>query len=232
MIAGQFGKETKAMRENKRQAGFSLIEMMVVVVIVGLLTAMAMPMLPWMLKTNREGAAHDLIRGFLTLARAHAAQTQKYAGIRFQQSYAGVQYIVLIEYADDPTNNNGFVAVANTKPIALPDGIATSIINNTGNVNDDCTFSIVFSPTGQLVTKMVEVCPESGHKTFGTYTATKRDPHDGFYRLLSHDSDQLTSAPWCGPEYSVGGLVIYEMGEEDPKWTPLLINMYTGTLIE
>ena len=85
------------MRKNKRHAGFTLIELIAVISIVVLVTAMVMPIVPRMLKSNREGAARDLIRGFLTLARAHAAQTQKYAGVRFQQSAKGVQYMVLIE---------------------------------------------------------------------------------------------------------------------------------------
>jgi prepilin-type N-terminal cleavage/methylation domain-containing protein len=266
------------MRKNKRHAGFSLIEMIVVIGIVALVTAMVMPILPQMLKSNRQGAARDLIRGYLTLARAHAAQTQKYAGIRFQPSAKGVQYMVLIEYGDDVSNGARFVAAAKTKPIALPDGIgviSTEVMSPPNPFTPDgylsqypydidhspppypdsmyClngarTFSIIFSPTGQLVTRMVEVYPQSGHKTFGTYNQTTLNPYNGNYRLLSHDYEPYpsTSAPWCSTEDSVGGLVIYEIDEMESAnanrrysdyvyaddLPVLLINMYTGALIE
>jgi len=260
--------------------GFTLVEMLVVVAIVGLLTALTVPNVPGMIRSHKMSAARNLIKSALGQAQAHAAKYQKYAGVRFQFDRdgweKGQQYLVLIEKHPDPSNANGFVAVPNAKPVALPAGTAVISLEvdnppiflganynqylddsyvgllpglgviDLSNIMGATTFSIIFSPTGQMVVKDVRI--------------HERDANDSIFRsggLLSYDEHYCplignmtgNHAPWCGAESSALGLYVYvtaamrEVGAGErysalisrhgssEQVERILINTYMGTII-
>ena len=254
-------------RNSQTETAFTLIELLVVVAIVGMLAALTAPMAADMVQSYRRAAITNTIRAALRAGKARAATTQKYAGIRFQQSPDGTQYAVIIDKANYDTNT--YYAAENIKPVALPAGLGV-ISGELGTINNDpdrnayldssrdvwslddaTTFSIIFSPTGQLVVKNVRVQPRpSGDTTFGNDTATFANPplallsfDDGHYDF---DQEQWfdDSSVWCLSESSTTSLYIYDQGEMDQvdpglRYTdyasslePILINMYTGQIIE
>jgi len=281
------------MNKKQRHIGFTLIEMLVVVGIVALLSVLVIPNTAKMLDSYRFTAAHNLIKTALAQAQAHAAKTQKYAGIRFQFDsdgwQKGTQYLVLIENQNDFVDSfniphhtpDRYVAVPNAKPSALPTGICVISgqvdIIDSDPLNDDIendyldddvsddplfclngasTFSIIFSPSGQLVVKAVEV--QSRHQNdniFGSEVAASTQPPT---TLLSYDkhwdyilmADTTDNSLWCDKESSTTGLYIVEKSvlqdiPADSRYSSLLkryisndsverilINIYTGTIIE
>jgi len=217
------------MKKSTEQYGFTLIEMLIVVAIIAVMTAIAVPNVVTMVRSQKMSSARNTIQSVLSQARAYAAQKQKYAGVRFQQAANGRQYLVLIEKSGyDPS---GFQAVLNNKPAVLPAGIETiSIevddppfgttpdqyletipISNLMHCLDGArTFSIIFTPTGRMKTMEVKVLPIQNHDIFGTGQTTQLDPNHGSFRLLSYDEGGGVPSPWCGAEDSTTGLYVYE----------------------
>jgi prepilin-type N-terminal cleavage/methylation domain-containing protein len=250
-----------------RRAGFTMVELLTVMAIIAIMALLVLPGFTKMIQSNKDGAARNLIRAALAEAQAHAAKTQKYAGIRFQfdrDGWAnGRQYLVLIENVGGAT----FVTAPNAKPIALPEGIGviSSEVDNFGDpyIDDDATsdgplhtldgattFNIVFSPTGQMVLKSVTVNPRTDDdKVFNYETYVNNGNallyYDGWWRD-SVSTGSFTLAPlWCANEPSTKGLYIFEVNKmqevaASARWSnyigtpdvePVLINMYTGTII-
>ena len=162
------------MKDKKRQFGFTLMEMLVVISIIALLAAMVVPAFPSMIRSHKMKSAKNLIKSALAQAQAYAALNQKYAGVRFQYNpdgwQKGKQYVVLIEKHPTSTNANWYSVVPNAKPVTLSNSIgliAMSAVDipriyddvDPCSMLDETTFSIIFSPTGQLVTKNISVNP-------------------------------------------------------------------------
>lgn len=257
-----------------RPAGFTLVELLTVMAIIAVMSLLVLPGFTRMISSNKEGAALNLIRAALVEAQVHAAQTQKYAGIRFQFDKngwaAGRQYLVLIENI----TGDEFRAAPNAKPTALPEGIGaidysmlvqypvnqTQINNNNNNLSDNdtnpygllgsTTFSILFSPTGQLVVKNIYITRwNEDDQVFNNQVLVESIPEKGKLPppLLYYDNywKLKDSAPWCWYEPSAKGLYIFEVNKmldvnAGSRWSdyigtaevePVLINMYTGTII-
>ena len=254
----------------KRQSGFTLIEIMVVVGIVMLLAIATVPNMAGMIRSHRISAAKNLVRAALTQAQGHAAKNQKYAGVRFQFDRdgweLGRQYVVLIESENEPSYTDRFIAVRNAKPVTLPRGIG--LLSNNLDINGDSfvdnndldtnvrllnatTFSILFSPTGQLLTKTVNLRRKHDYDSSGNPIEDRiihyANMVNNGYSLLYCDDEYnggTLVTPWCVNESSATGLYIYETDamselEFDNRYDgyvstlePTIINMYTGTIIE
>ena len=246
-----------------------------VVTIIAVLIGMALPAFTMMMRSNKQGAAQTTISSALTLAQAQAAQTQRYAGVRFQQAESGRQYVVLIEKAVGGSAYE-YHAVANMKPMALPLGIgaisaqvdseasydagdADKYLEDYGVSGDPCyclenatTFSLVFSPGGQLVVKRVQLQPRDPCDPVVGYDGTVGDVRQGGALLYCDDGywPHGITAAWCIRKDSTTGLYIYDTGamaevNRNRRWSDyiggadretgvrrLWINGYTGKIIE
>ena len=257
------------MNGKKRQPGFTLIEMLVVVSIVAVLAALVLPNTMGIVRSHRAAATKNLIKNALAQAQAHAAVTQKYAGVRFQftkdQWQNNRQYLVLIENEPTGSTYERYVAIRNAKAAALPVGmgvISMAAPRETGgteipdnltefSVMGETTFSIIFSPTGQLVTKDVYLRPKDEVDEDGILI-------DSIVNLAGNVDDGIGllycdewAVAWRQEESSALGLYIFDadklmsidglnMNIDDKaaeraiyiqSLEPILINIYTGTII-
>jgi len=273
------------MNGKKQQYGFTLIEMLVVVAIVAAMAALVLPNTMGIIRSHRAAATKNLIKNALAQAKAHAAVTQKYAGVRFQFTkdkwQDNRQYLVLIENEPglvpgaggipDHHSHDRFVAIRNAKAAALPVGIGVisqtagqSVFGIPDNYSEfgvmgETTFSIIFSPTGQLVCKQVYLRPRD---SVDDVVDVNGDPIDTIVNLdnkvnegvglLYHDVYEIALPEWRREEFSTLGLYIFDadklmsidglnMGIDDKavqraeyiqSLEPILINIYTGTIIK
>lgn len=167
------------------EAGFTLIEMLVVVGIIAIMVSLVMPAGSSMIQSHRKSSAKNLIKTSLAQAQAYAAKERKYAGIRFQLDASGRQYLILVEAKRIVISNGSvipgawdfydlmdlYVPVDNVQPTAMPTG--TVVLNaseldfdidaNTEvedwELEDATTFCVIFSPSGQLVKKPAQCGP-------------------------------------------------------------------------
>jgi hypothetical protein len=172
------------MRTRSKQSGLTLPEMAVVIATIALLVGFGLPALRALLNSfETQSGAKTLISAALASARAVAAKEQHYAGVRFQQDSAGIQYMIFIVHDFGKTGlAPGFRAVEGVKPIKLPekvdvvdliynpgllsqgDGVVDNDIemNDINVLMDTMTFSIIFSPSGKLVIHNVRVRNRDG----------------------------------------------------------------------
>ena len=261
-------KRQYAPRQTK--AAFTITELLVVIGIMVILITLVTPAFTKMFRSHRQAAASNLINSALTYAKAHAAATQQYAGLRFQFDRDGPlngrQYIVLIEKAAI-TSQYEYRPVADRKPTPIPKGIgilsgeldSPSIVPNDylddSDENPYClkgatTFTIIFSPTGQMVSRGVEV---RGRDQYDAVLNTIAVVDDGDALLYDDGFRGSSIRPpvWCVEEPGTSGFYIFDQTimadleysdtrytdyisryESDPTIRRVLINAYTGTIIE
>jgi len=258
------------MKARPRQTAFTLLEMLVVVTIMAVLLTIAVPSVAAMLRSHRWSSAQNLVRSSLALAQAHAARTQRYAGIRFQQALTGRQYLVLIEQS--APGSQSYTALANHKPAAMPQNIGAisaeiDLRADRDDYLDDSddslyclkgasTFTIIFSASGQLVTKNIIIDRRhENDQTFGGKIQVESGAANA--PLLYSDvhfwggpEEEEEGPDWCYQEPSTTGLYLYNQDElksvdPDERYTKFLsqyrssdavvrvvINAYTGSVID
>jgi len=111
---------------NQRNAGFTLIELMMVIVILGILAAIALPSFQAILEARRLNGASDNLYALLSYAKSEAIK--KNQTIRFQVSVDGTSWCIGIdddagEVCDCTTNACEVDAVAKNVTSTLFTGV-------------------------------------------------------------------------------------------------------------
>jgi prepilin-type N-terminal cleavage/methylation domain-containing protein len=129
------------MNRNRRRRGFSLIELLIVIAIILIIAAIAVPKM-----NNQMQAAHEMaaIRQITTI---HQAETQYYSQFG--------RYATSLAELGPPASGAATPAAADLIPKVLADG------KNSGYL-----FTVTTSPTGYSVTAVPEAFGNSGRRTF------------------------------------------------------------------
>jgi prepilin-type N-terminal cleavage/methylation domain-containing protein len=129
------------MHRNRRRRGFSLIELLIVIAIILIIAAIAVPKM-----NNQMQAAHEMaaIRQITTI---HQGETQYYSQFG--------RYAVSLAEMGPPASGAATQAAADLIPKVLADG------KNSGYL-----FTVTASPTGYSVTAVPEAFGNSGRRTF------------------------------------------------------------------
>ncbi len=115
--------------------GFTLIELIVVIGIIGLLMVIALPSAVAMFSSGADASARNIINNQLAAARSVAVRDSRYTGVHFQKHHTEDRYWVAIvqrdeRYAVDPTSGSPadreprFVLAPGNRPVPLPTGLA------------------------------------------------------------------------------------------------------------
>jgi type IV pilus assembly protein PilA len=129
------------MRSNKRRRGFSLIELLIVIAIILIIAAIAVPKM-----NNQMQAAHEMaaIRQITTI---HQAETQYYSQFG--------RYATALTELGPPASGAAGPAASDLIPKVLAEG------KNSGYL-----FTVQATPTGYAVTAVPEAFGNTGRRTF------------------------------------------------------------------
>ena len=128
--------------QRKRQAGFTLIELIVVMVVLGLLAAVVVAKGPMRSRTLTQRAAVQALAGGLREARARAVSTNR-----------PVEFEVDIEHKA--------FRIANGTVTRLPPEFAMSMISAAGQRMSDTEAAIRFDPDGSSTGGRIELATEA-----------------------------------------------------------------------
>ena len=212
-----------------RKPGFTLVELMVVVAIIVLVTALTLPSMNAILGSGKEAQAVNAVKAALVGARAYAISSGSDAAVlaTFNTDNGDAVFFIL-----GHSSNDDFGLAPEREPVILPKGMGVTTLNEADN--DARAFFICFAPTGELKIRNIKCDPTdsgsgSAFENLGKYHWGKpnaggspddeEESQEALYVLnwslfagLSSDSDRQT----------------YLNDNTDQ----LFINRYTGTVIE
>lgn len=153
----------------KRNAGVTLVETMIVITIIGILAAMAVPSFNEQMKQQRvEGAAEGLVAA-LQNAKAEAIKRNAFVGIAFSPATTGTDHSIWC-YGMTPTG------AATCDCTVSNDCASGSVIKSSDfngiTVNFNTSNSRVFSPLRGTVTSGTIRFSAGNNKTLGVTTSS------------------------------------------------------------
>lgn len=118
-----------------RWAAFTLMELMVVVSVIGLITAMVLPSIMTMFAAGSDAQAANIITAQLSSARSYALRNNTYAGVLFAMEYEWANATAAntsqtITSIVARTANNKFGLAPGYSPIRLPGHIVCGQLTN------------------------------------------------------------------------------------------------------
>jgi prepilin-type N-terminal cleavage/methylation domain-containing protein len=229
------------------RSAFTMMEMLVVIAIIVIMSALTVPAINTLVSQNTEIVARNLIRSQLGLAQAQAASLNRNVALRFafdkQGVFDGKQYMILLERTDEcygigpwiwderhseliPSGGYQYyyAAIPDKKPIALPKGVAAFSISTSYdpiNLLEATTFDIIYTPDGNLVTKYVILQPRDASDLTLTIIPMDTERHRSTAGMIIAETDPIHDCP-------SDSIYVDYLGQI----TPSLINIYTGQLID
>ena len=165
----------KYARNTTAPAAFTLVEMLVVILVISIVAAIAIPTAVGLFTAGADNQAYNMLSAQMTAARSYAIRNSTYTLVHvqvadpaaFNGSMEDKTYMMLMRYDRDSTFMPGvgiFSPVPDADPLPVPGKIAFGNLQTpyvAGNAYADLddaalagftTFNIVFSPSGTVVT--------------------------------------------------------------------------------
>jgi prepilin-type N-terminal cleavage/methylation domain-containing protein len=207
------------MKPQTQNTGFTLIEILVVLGIIGIVAGITLPGIVQIFSAGAEGQAYSVVNSLLRSARAHAIENSVYTLVHFQPADRSLEefddrwaiYAAVMEWDRD---NQVFTMPKGFEPVAIPGGVgigrvSSDFFDDNGDIKaitdsaaeEFVTVNVIFSPEGKVVRR----APTADGKA--TFDLANGKLFDGDVRIWSPDSS------WGQESIGVTALTFFPLTE-------------------